>query len=114
MRKECSRSSPIGMATLFDENEQPTYWRADDVRDPYKCRVTVLKDLDGDGSVQKDEHEYADYLVWDYHRDTTDPAANQTYREFLSVEEEVESEDGETQCICGASAKTLDDSRPID
>ncbi len=83
----------------IDENERPTYWRVDDVRDPYKCRVTVLRDLDGDGSVQKDELEYSDYLVWDYHRDTTDPATKQMYREFLNVEEEVEYEDGEPRCI---------------
>jgi len=83
----------------IDESVQPTYWRVDDVRDPYKCRVTVLKDLDGDGSVQKDELEYADYLVWDYHRDTTDPDTKQVYREFLNVEEELEYEDGETRCI---------------
>ena len=83
----------------IDENEQPTYWRVDDVRDPYKCRVTVLKDLDGDGSVQKDELEYTDYLVWDYSRDTTDPDTKQMYREFLNVEEEVEYDDGEALCI---------------
>ena len=76
-----------------------SYWRVDDVRDPYKCRVTVLKDLDGDGSVQKDELEYTDYLVWDYSRDTTDPDTKQMYREFLNVEEEVEYDDGEALCI---------------
>ncbi len=83
----------------IDENEQPTYWRVDDVRDPYKCRVTVLKDRDGDGSVQKDELEYADYLVWDYHRDTTNPETKQKFREFLNVEEEVEYDDEEPRCI---------------
>ncbi len=83
----------------IDANDQPTYWRVDDVRDPYKCRVTVLKDLDEDGSVQKDELQYADYLVWDYHRDTTDPVTKQAYREVLNVEEEVEYDDDEAQCL---------------
>ncbi len=83
----------------IEEDLQPTYWRVDDVRDPYNCRVTVLKDRDGDGSVQKDELEYVNYLVWDYHRDTTDPDTKQTYREFLNVEEEVENEDGEPRCV---------------
>ncbi len=83
----------------IDEDVQPTYWRVDDVRDPYKCRVTVLRDLDGDGSVQKDELEYADYLVWDYHRDTTNPETKQKFREFLNVEEEVEYDDEEPRCI---------------
>ncbi len=83
----------------IEEDVQPTYWRVDDVRDPYSCRVTVLNDRDGDGSVQKDELEYVDYLVWDYHRDATDPVTKQTYREFLNVEEEVENEDGETRCV---------------
>ena len=83
----------------IDENMQPTYWRVDDVRDPYKCRVKILKDLDGDGAVQKDELQDADYLVWDYHRDTTDPVTQQTYRENLNVEEEVQYDNGEAQCI---------------
>ncbi len=83
----------------IEENMQPTYWRVDDVRDPYKCRVTVLKDLDGDGSVQKDELKCSDYLVWDYHRDTVDEQTKQKYREVLNVEEEVEYDDGEAQCI---------------
>jgi len=83
----------------IEENMQPTYWRVDDVRDPYKCRVTVLKDLDGDGSVQKDELKCSDYLVWDYHRDTVDEQTKQKYREVLNVEEEVEYDGGEAQCI---------------
>ncbi|QEH35039.1 hypothetical protein OJF2_35840 [Aquisphaera giovannonii] len=83
----------------IDEDQQPTYWRVDDVRDPYRCRVTILEDADGDGSVQKDELKHADYLVWDYHRDTTDETTRQAYREFLNVEEEVEYDDGDAQCV---------------
>ncbi len=75
--------------TVYDEADQPTYWRIDDVRDPYPCRVTILKDLDGDGAVQKDELQYLDYLIWDYHRDTV--LEDQPVREYLYVEEETDS-----------------------
>jgi hypothetical protein len=83
----------------IEEDAQPTYWRVDDVRDPYKCRVTVLKDTDGDGIVTKDELRHADFLIWDYSRDTTDETTKQSYREFLNVEEEVEYKDGDPQCV---------------
>lgn len=83
----------------YEEDQVPIYWRVDDVRDPYKCRVTVLKDLDGNGTVTKDELEHVNYLIWDYHRDTEDAETKEPYREFLNVEEEVTYENGETQCV---------------
>lgn len=70
----------------YDETDRPTYWRVDDVKDPYRAKVTILKDLDGDGSVQADETEHVSVTYWDYHRNTTDPETKQEFREFLSVE----------------------------
>lgn len=83
----------------IEEDEQPTYWRVDDVRDPYVCRVTVLKDMDGDGAVQKDELEHKDFLVWDYSRNTTDLTTNQEFLEVLNVEEEVQYDGDDPQCL---------------
>jgi hypothetical protein len=82
----------------FSEEDQPMYWRVDDVRDPYKCRVTILKDQDGDGLVTKDELEYQNYLIWDYHRNTMNEQ-EEPYTEFLNVEEEVNYVGGEPQCV---------------
>lgn len=72
--------------TPYDETARPTYWRVDDVRDPYHARVTILKDVDGDGMVQADELERTNITYWDYHRNTVDADSNQEFREFLSVE----------------------------
>ena len=83
----------------INDDAQPTYWRVGDVRDPYKCRITVLNDTDGDGIVAKDELRHTDFLIWDYSRDTTNEETKQPYREFLNVEEEVEYVHGETQCV---------------
>jgi hypothetical protein len=83
----------------YAEVDQPTYWRVDDVRSPYRCRVTILKDLDGDGTVEADELEQVDYLVWDYHRGTTNLETGVEFIELLNVEEEVRIVDGETECV---------------
>lgn len=78
------------------EPDQPTYWRVEDVRDPYRCSVTILQDQDADGSVQADETERRDYLLWDYSRLTPLPGTDHQTLEFLNVEEEFEeSEDGD-------------------
>lgn len=80
-------------------DDQPTYWRVDEVRSPYRCRVTILKDLDGDGTVQADELEQVDYLVWDYHRGTTNLTTGVEFIELLNIEEEVRFVDGEPECV---------------
>lgn len=69
-----------------NELEHPRrYWRVENVFDPYNARVTILKDDDGDGTVEDEELERLDIRYWDYHRDTEDES-NQEYREFLTVE----------------------------
>lgn len=66
--------------------EPRKYWRIDDVLDPYKARVTILADKDGDGKIDDHELERADVTYWDYHRDTTNPDNGLEYREYLTVE----------------------------
>jgi hypothetical protein len=65
--------------------ESRKYWRVEDVLDPYRARVTILSDKDGDGKVEDDELERIDVTYWDYHRDTKDEY-NVPFREFLTVE----------------------------
>jgi hypothetical protein len=74
----------------YDDDNAPTFWRVDDVREPYTSRVTILKDVDGDGVVQSDELEHLDYQIWDYSRETTDENG-QSFVEFLNVEQDVDS-----------------------
>lgn len=70
----------------YYEDDRPTYWRVDDVTEPYHSRVTILKDLDGDGAVQADELDHLNMTLWDYHRNTTDLETGQEFREYLSIE----------------------------
>lgn len=68
------------------ELEEPRmYWRVEDVVEPYKARQTLLRDLDGDGSIEDDELEHRSTTYWDYHRDTEDEN-QQSVREFLTIE----------------------------
>lgn len=79
----------LGSKTLqFDinlENEVLSFWRINDVELPYKVRVTLLKDTDGDGKVEKEEIYTSNVTVWDYWRDVVvkDEVIG---REFLYVE----------------------------
>jgi len=65
--------------------EPRKYWRVEDVLDPYRARVTVLVDKDGDGKIDDSELERYDVVYWDYHRETVDEN-NLPIIEFLSVE----------------------------
>lgn len=69
------------------EDGQPAeeYWRINDVTDPYRARVTVLKDDDGSGAVDRDEVEAVPLLYWDYWREVTNEAGLPV-RQFLFVE----------------------------
>jgi hypothetical protein len=69
-----------------NELEEPRkYWRVEDVLDPYNARLTVLTDVDGDGTIEDDELEHRDMVYWDYSRMTDDPNG-QEITEFLTVE----------------------------
>jgi hypothetical protein len=65
--------------------EARRYWRVEDILDPYKARVAILSDKDGDGTIEDKEFECYDFTYWDYWRDTTD-VNGQSLREYLMVE----------------------------
>jgi hypothetical protein len=65
--------------------EPRKYWRVESVIDPYKAQVTVLKDVDGDGTIEEEELERYSCTYWDYARDTDDPNG-QSFTEFLTIE----------------------------
>ena len=66
--------------------EEPRkYWRVEDVLDPYNARVTVLRDVDGDGKIDDEELERKDVVYWDFSRMTDDAAGNEI-KEFLTIE----------------------------
>jgi hypothetical protein len=69
-----------------DLAEPRKYWRVEDAIDPYKARVTVLTDKDGDGKVEEKELDRFDVTYWDYHRETKDAITGQTFVELLTVE----------------------------
>lgn len=62
------------------------YWRVEDVSEPYKAKVTTLKDDNGDGRVGETELEIENTTYWDYHRNKTDDDGNVLGVEFLWVE----------------------------
>lgn len=70
-----------------NELEEPRkYWRIEDVTDPYKARQTVLRDTDGDGTIEDEELEHSSVTYWDFHRSTDDPDTNSEFTEFLTIE----------------------------
>lgn len=56
-----------------------------DALDAYRARVTILKDLDGDGTVEDEELEHRNVSYWDYSRMTPDEDLNKQVFDFLSV-----------------------------
>jgi len=71
--------------------EEPRkYWRVEDVIDPFKSRLTVLRDTDGDGTIEDEELEHKDVIYWEYSRLTDDSAGNEI-TEFLTVEMDKET-----------------------
>jgi hypothetical protein len=62
-----------------------------DPLDPYSAKVTILKDLDGDGTVEDDELERLNVSYWDYSRLTHDEDLDRQVMEFLSVQMDEET-----------------------
>ncbi len=58
--------------------------------DPYKARLTILRDVDGDGTIEDDELERFDITYWDYSR-MTDNEGGVEVEEFLTIEKDDES-----------------------
>lgn len=73
-----------------DLEEPRKYWRVEDVLDPYNARLTVLRDVDGDGTIEDEELEHRDVVYWDYSRLTDDAAGNEI-TEFLTIEMDKET-----------------------
>jgi len=69
-----------------DLEEARLYWRVDDVPDPYQCNLTIMRDLDRNGTVEEDELEHKTVTFWDFHRETTDPGSTEKVIEYLNVE----------------------------
>jgi hypothetical protein len=69
------------------ENDRVTeeYWRINDVTDSYKAQVVVMKDINHDGTVARDEIESFPVEYWDYWREVKDEAG-QPLRQYLFVE----------------------------
>lgn len=69
------------------------YWRCEmpepchHALDPYHARLTVLRDVDGDGTIEDNELERYDVTYWDYSRDT-ESEAGVPFREFLTIEKD--------------------------
>lgn len=74
----------------YDEAGQPLnpasrYWRIRDLVDPYHAKVTILKDTDGDGTVEEDELDRLNATYWEFSRNTED-ANQQAFTEYLTIE----------------------------
>ena len=66
--------------------EKRVYWRINDVFDPYVARVTSMKDVDQNGTIEDSELERSDVSYWDYSRITKDLDTEQDVTEYLLVE----------------------------
>lgn len=80
------------------ENEQGevlenprTYWRVEDVLDPYNALTTLLRDADGNGTIEDDELVKKEVVYWDFSRLTDDPLTSIEFTEFLTIEMDKET-----------------------
>ncbi len=70
---------------LEDGHVTEEYWRVNDVLEPYKAEVAVLRDVNEDKTVQADEVERLRLEYWDYWRETPDEAGTPSVQ-YLFVE----------------------------
>jgi hypothetical protein len=70
---------------LEDNKVQAEYTRINDVSAPYRAEVTIVRDVNLDKHVTRDEIEKRRVEYWDYWREVNDEAG-QPRREFLFVE----------------------------
>jgi hypothetical protein len=70
---------------LEDDKVQAEYLRLNDVSNPYQAEVTIVRDVNLDKHVTRDEIEKRRVEYWDYWREVKDEAG-QPRREFLFVE----------------------------
>lgn len=76
------------------------YWRVNDVAEPYRARVAVIRDTDQDGTVSPGEVERTEVEYWDYWREVDAPGG--PVRQYLFVE--IDRGSGWTQLWRGAEA----------
>jgi len=70
---------------LNDGKVEAEFARINDVAEPYRAEVTIIKDLDANKRIDPDEIEKVQLQYWDYWRDIAD-AAGQPLKEYLFVE----------------------------
>jgi hypothetical protein len=75
---------------MEDGEVRAEYWRINDVATAYKAEVTIVKDVNQDGRVERNEVEKRRCEYWDYWRDVKDQAG-QSQTEFLFVEMDAEN-----------------------
>jgi len=75
---------------VTDNNLTETYWRINDVQDSYKATVTVIRDANQGGKVEKEEVQVVQVEYWDYSRQTPDEAGNPMVQ-YLFVEMDTSS-----------------------
>jgi len=66
------------------------YGRINDVTDPYEAQVTLIKDLNNDGTIERDEVQTTRVQYWDYWREVKDEAG-QPVHQYLFVEMDAET-----------------------
>lgn len=76
------------------------YWRVNDVAEPYRAQVAVIRDTNSDGTVTPDEVEQVKLEYWDYWREIDAPGG--PVREYLFVE--IDRGNGWTQIWRGGEA----------
>lgn len=75
----------------FDKNQgvaqegDDTFWRVQDVKEPWEAKTASLADLDNSGKVDDSEVRNGSLTYWDFWRETQD-ADNQKVTEFYFVE----------------------------
>jgi hypothetical protein len=70
---------------LDDGKVTAEYWRINEVRQPYRAKVAVIKDANHDKTVDRDEVERVELEYWDYARQTTTPGGLPAV-EYLFIE----------------------------
>lgn len=75
---------------LEDDKVQAEYVRINDVGTPYRAELTIVRDVNRDKHVTRDEIEKRRVEYWDYWREVKDESG-QPRREFLFVEMDGES-----------------------
>lgn len=88
---EGERSFKVNYDDEGNELEHPRqYWRIGTENgpdlDPYHAKVTVLRDVDGDGTIEDDELEHYPVTYWEFSRLTDDADTEQEITEFLTID----------------------------